>query len=199
MPKEGTTRTRRDRWADWLVVGLLALALLLGWAVMAYAQGQREIYTDDEAGLTVRYPQDWLLKADKKLAFQALDPGSGGYKTTYQVRLSPVAASSEVTQTLAVVLNDASLARAQGATAFRLFDVEEGKPIADQPSMEASYVLVAESADLFSQRMPVVVQGLDIAVGRGETAYVFSLLAADDAFEAAVPGFRRFVASAEIK
>jgi hypothetical protein len=57
---------------------------------------------------------------------------------------------------------------------------------------------VVESTDLFSQRMPVVIMGLDIAVASGDKAYVFSLLAEKDAFETAEPDFRRFVRKAEI-
>jgi hypothetical protein len=199
MTTNAPARTRRDRWADWAVVGTLAIALLLGWAVKTYAESQTNAFTDDEAGLTVRYPKNWLLGADEKLAFQALDPDSGEFKTTYQVRSWPIDATASVTPTLAAVLNDASLARAPGTTAFRIFDIEEGEEIDEQPTMESTYVYVVESSDLFTQRMPVVVMGLDIAMARGDQAYVFSLLASKDDFEDAEAAFRRFVKAAEIR
>jgi hypothetical protein len=199
MAQDTSVRTRRDRWADWAVVGVLVLVLLLGWAVMALAEGQRDAYTNDTAGLSVRYPKDWLLKADETVAFRAVDSHSGDFKTTYEVRIQPVGASEATTPTLTVVLNNASLARAQKATGYRLFDVVEGKEIDGQPSMEATYVYVQEGSNLFVQRMPVVVLGLDVAVKRGDQAYVFTLLAAEDAFDQAEPAFRRFVGSAEIR
>jgi hypothetical protein len=65
--------------------------------------------------------------------------------------------------------------------------------------MEATYAYVIKGNDLFSQRLPVVVQGLDIAVARDGTAVVFSLLASKDTFAAAEKDFRRFVASAQIR
>jgi hypothetical protein len=197
MAAKPTARTRRDRWADWAVIGVLVVALLLGWGVKAVAEGQRTTYTDDETGLTVRYPKGWLLKSDDKLAFQAIDPGSGDFKTTYQVRVYPIDATANVTSTLSMVLNNASLARAQKTTAYRLFDIVEGDEIGDQPTMEATYAFVVEGSDLFVQRMPVVVQGLDVAVAQGDMAYVFSLLAADSAFEDAEKTFRRFIETAE--
>jgi len=147
----------------------------------------------------LRYARGWLLKSDDRLAFQALSPDSGRFKTTHQVRIWPVAASSDVTPALMLVLNDASLSRAQEGTAFRLFDIDPGKDIDGQPSMEATYVYVVESTDLFSQRMPIVVEGLDIAVMRGDQVYVFSLLAEEPVFKDAQKPFRRFVESAEIQ
>ena len=199
MTAKTPARTRRDRWADWAVVGILAIALLLGWAVKTYAESQTNAFTDDEARLTVQYPKNWLLRADEKLAFQALDPDSGEFKTTYQVRSWPIDATASVTPTLAAVLNDASLARAPGTTAFRTFDIEEGEEIDGQPTMESTYVYVVESSDLFTQHMPVVVMGLDIAMARGNQAFVFSLLASKDDFEDAEAAFRRFVKAAEIR
>jgi hypothetical protein len=199
MAQQPSVRTRRDRWADWAVIGVLAAALLLGWAVMALAQGQRNVYTDDAAGLTVSYPRDWLVRTDDTVLFRAVDPRSGDFKTAYEVRVQPIGAATATTATLTVVLNNASLARAQNATAYRLFDVVEGQEIGGQPSMEATYVYVQEGSNLFVQRMPVVVLGLDVAVARGEQAYVFTLLAAQDAFDQAEPAFRRFVESAEIQ
>ena len=82
MSAQRPVRARRDRWADWAVIGTLVLALLLGWAVMAFAEGQTSVYTDAESGVVLRYPKDWFLKADEDLIFQALDPDSGAFKTT---------------------------------------------------------------------------------------------------------------------
>lgn len=199
MAKKVSVRMTRDRWADWAVIGVVVVALLLGWGVMALAQGQRGTYADERTGLTVRYPQGWLLKAGENFAFQAVDPASGDFKTTYQVRLMPIDATAAVTPTLASVLNNASLARAREGTAYRLLDIVEGQEVDGQPTMEASYVYVVESSNLFTQRLPVVILGLDVAMARGDRAYIFSLLASQDNFKKAEPAFRQFVKSAEIK
>ena len=197
--KKKPVRARHDRWADWAVIGTLAVALLLGWAVMALAQGGSATFADADTDLVLKYPKGWFLKEDDRLVFQALDPASGRFRTTYQVRSWPLAATEEMTSTLAAVLNNAALARAQEGTAFRTFDIVQGDELDGLPTMESTYVFVAESTDMFTQRMPVVGMGLDIAVGMGDQAYVFSLVAAEDAFEAAEPAFRRFVKNAEIR
>jgi hypothetical protein len=193
------SRSRRDRWADWAVIGVLAVALLLGTVVMVLAQGQTSQTTAAEAGLILRYPQGWLVKPAEGLAFQAVDPEAGEFKTTYQAQVIPIVAGDPVTPTLALALNNLSLSRAQQQTAYRLFDVVEGKPVAGRSVMEATYAFVLKGNDLFSQRLPVVVQGLDIAVARGEQAVIFTLLASKDAFAAVEPEFRRFVGSAEMR
>lgn len=190
---------RSDRWADWAVIVTLVVALLLGAAVMTLAQGQHSQYTSAEAGLTVSYPQNWLLKSADDLAFQAVDPESSDFKTAYQVRVTPIVANTPTTSTLTLALSNLSLTRAQQEIAYRQLEINEGPAIGGQPAREATYVYVVKGNDLFVQRMPAIVQGLDIAVARGGRAYIFSLLAAKDTFPGAETAFRRFVASAEIK
>jgi hypothetical protein len=199
MADKTSVRTRRDRWSDWAVIGALAIALLLGWVVKALAEGQRDTYTNEDEGVSIRYPKHWLQKAGDDLAFQLVDPASRDYKTTYQIGVEPIDATLGVTSTLVQVLSDASLQRAQDGCAYRLFDIVPGNKIDDLPSMEATYAYVHVGGDLFVQRMPVVVQGLDVAVFGGDRAYVFSLLATSDAYEKAERAFRRFLRSAELR
>ncbi len=202
MLQSTITRSRSDRWADGAVIGALIAALLLGAVVMNLAQGQRTQFSAAEAGLTVSYPQGWLLQSNAGLAFQAVAPESGAFKTTYQVRTTPIMAGGPVTPALSLALDNMALDRRRQETAYRLFDISEGAPVAGQPTptMEASYVYVSISDDPFAQTAPVVVHGLDIAVARGDQAYIFSLLAAEgDAFAAAAPDFRRFVQSATLR
>jgi hypothetical protein len=199
MATRSSTRTRRDRRSDWSVFGVVALALILGWLVKAYTEGRRTSYTDSDIGITVTYPQHWLLREQENSAFQAVDPGSGDFKTTYQVRAWPVDAGQDVTANLGMVLTNASVARAQGVTAYRPYGISAARDINGQPAMEARYVYVADSGDPFFQRTPVVVLGLDVALQRDDAVYVFSLLAAHDDFEEAERGFLRFVDSARIE
>jgi len=200
MVKQTTaaTRTRRDRWADWAVVGVLVIALLLGWMVKVLAEGMTDTFTDADHALTLRYPQGWLLTGDDQVAFRAVDPGSADFKTTYEVQVLPAGVTSPTTATLSLALNNVSLARSQETTAFRQFDVVEGRELDDRPTMESTYVFVQKGSDLFFQKMPVVVLGLDIAVAEGDQVYIFTLLARQDLFAAAERDFRRFVRSAKI-
>lgn len=196
MTRKPSARTRSDRWSDWAVVGLVVAALCLGWVAMTWALGQTQTFTEGETGLTLQYPAGWLLKPEAGTVFQALDPEAGDFKTRYQVREWPIVETTPITPTLVTVLNNASLSRAQETTAYRLFGIEAGPEIDGWSAMESSYAYVASGSDLFVQQMPVVVQGQDVAVSWGGRAYVFSLVAAKDSFEAVQPAFDRFVLSA---
>lgn len=189
-------RSRSDRWADWAVIATLVAALLLGTAVMALAQGQRSHYTSAETGLTVSYPQGWLLKSGEGLVFQAVDPAAADFKTTYQVRVTPLAASTSATTTLTLALNNLALDRARQEIAYRQLGIAQGATLGGQPTVEATYAYVVKAGDLFVERLPAVVTGLDIATVRGDQAYIFSLLAAKDTFQDTEAVFRQFVASA---
>jgi hypothetical protein len=191
-------RARRDRWSDWAVIAVLVVALLLGWAVMVAARGQRTTLVQAELGLTVEYPRDWLIQSGQELVFRAVDSQSGAWPTAYEVRLMPIEAGAPLTPTLTMVLNNASLTRARQSTAYQLLDLVPGKEIDGQPTMEASYVLVAQADDPYLQRMPAVMLGLDVALAREGQAAVFSLVAPEDSFESAERAFRDFVRSAEI-
>ncbi len=197
MTMKTMVRKRRDRWADWAVVGVLVIALLLGWVVMALAESSTETFTANQASLTVHYPTDWLIRESDEVAFRAIDPASGAFKTTYEVQVVPIQATENPTPTLSVALNNASLARAGEYSAYRLFDVVRDKDLDGQPTMEATYVFVQKGSDLFRQDMPIVVLGLDIAVTEGERAYIFSLMAAEENFGEAEKDFRKFVRKAE--
>lgn len=198
MAKNGA-RARRDRWADWFAIGVVAAALLLGWGLLVWVGGQTETFADESVGMTVEYPRDWLVKESDNIVLHVMDPESGEFKTQYQIRAWPIESTDSVTPTLAVVLSNASLARAQKATAYRLFDVAQGADVAGGPSMESSYAYVVEGSDVFIERMPVVVQGMDVAIARADYAYVFTLLAAQDAFAGAQAQFLKFVQAAEFE
>jgi hypothetical protein len=181
------------------VVGVLSVALLLGWAVMAWADGQTDTFADAEHGLTVRYDDGWLMKDSDNLVLHVLDPEGGEFKTQYQVRAWPIEATGSPTSTLSIVLNNASLGRAAKTTAYRLLNITEGEKLNGGPTMEASFAYVSEGLDLFKETMPIVVQGRDVAILKGDTAYVFTLLAARETFEVAQKAFQRFIDSAELE
>ena len=121
MTAASSVRARRDRWADWLVVGVVILALLLGWVVKAWAEGGTESFTDPETGLTLTYPSGWLMSSTGDYVFKARDPQSGFFKITYQVmadRLDPTRPIS-----LVDAVNATAVSRARKLTAFRLLDI----------------------------------------------------------------------------
>lgn len=195
MMVASTLRTRRDRWADWLVIGVVAVALLLGWAVKAWAVGGTESFTHPEVDLTLNYPSGWLMGSAEDYAFRVRDPNSGPFKTTYQVtadRLDPAHPLS-----LVDAVNATFLSRARKLTAFRLLDIETVGEEGQSPiAIWSRYVYVEEKPDPFRESLPAVVLGLDYTAVEGEYLYTFTLLASEANFDEAEKGFRAFIQDA---
>lgn len=190
-----TLRTRRDRWADWFVIGVVVLAFLLGWAVKAWAEGGTKSFTDPETGLTLDYPAGWLMGSAGDYVFKARDPHSGPFKITYQVtadKLDPAHPMS-----LVDAVNMTSVSRARKLTAFRLLDIETVGEEGQSPSaIWSSYVYVEEKPDPFRESLPAVVLGLDYTAVKGGYLYTFTLLASEADFDEAEKDFKAFLQDA---
>jgi hypothetical protein len=204
-----TIRSRRDRLADWLVIIVVAIALLSGWAAKAWAERGRERFTSSETGLTLRYPVGWLMSSAEEYVFKVRDPRSGPFKTTYQItaeKLDPARPMS-----LMDAVQTTSVSRARKLTAFRMLDIvpvdEEGQPLPS--SIEAQeekpkppsaiwsrYVYVDEEPDPFRESLPVVVLGLDYTAAKGGNLYTLTLLAAEADFAAVEKDFKAFIRDA---
>ena len=195
MAMAKTLRTRRDRWADWFVIGVVVLAFLLGWAVKAWAEGGTKSFTDPETGLTLDYPAGWLMGSDEDHVFKARDPHSGPFKITYQVtadKLNPAHPMS-----LVDAVNMTSVSRARKLTAFRLLDIETVGEEGQSPSaIWSSYVYVEEKPDPFRESLPAVVLGLDYTAVKGGYLYTFTLLASEADFDEAEKDFKAFLQDA---
>jgi hypothetical protein len=190
-----TLRTRRDRWADWFVIGVVVLAFLLGWAVKAWAEGGTKSFTDPETGLTLDYPAGWLMGSAGDYVFKARDPHSGPFKITYQVtadKLDPAHPMS-----LVDAVNMTSVSRARKLTAFRLLDIETVGEEGQSPSaIWSSYVYVEEKPDPFRESLPAVVLGLDYTAVKGGYLYTFTLLASEADFDETEKDFKAFLQDA---
>jgi hypothetical protein len=185
----------RDRWADWVVVGIVIVALLLGWALKVSAESRTLSYSNE--GVTVRYPDGWLLDEKAGYIVKVSDPSSGLFRTTYTVQKQLVDAGVAETAALTSLLNNVSLSRAQTTTAYKLFQVDQVQ-VRGKAALKAAYVYVEEKPNPFRETVPVVVEGVDYAFVEDGTAYVFTLLAAEPNFAATEGRFMAFLESAEI-
>lgn len=191
MTMAKAVRTRRDRWADWLVVGVVIVALLLGWVTKSWAEGSTEQFTDSETGLTLNYPASWLT-GSKDCLFQARDPQSGPFKITYRVTVDKLDPARPVS--LVDAVNLTSVSRARKLTAFRLLDIETVGEEGQSPSaIWSRYVYVEEKPDPFRESLPAVVLGLDYTAVKGEYLYTFTLLAGEADLNVVEKDFEAFI------
>jgi hypothetical protein len=167
---------RRDRLINWILVGLLVVALLGGWALKASAEGRTTAFIRDT--LQVRYPTGWLqAKTQLPVLFQAEDRGASPVATTLAVERQPLAVGME--NPLAVVQQNMAFDRA-GLNSYRVLEVQTDFAIGGRTGMHVTFAYVDNNPNPFLQTLPVVIQGEDYLFLEGDFAYVFTLTAAQE-------------------
>jgi hypothetical protein len=164
------------------VVLLVAIALVAGFAVKTVAENQTR--TVRAGSVSASIPQDWLYQPGAgDLLFTATDPrhpgqrysisrvtpGSGGLSETIDQRIGAKSALLEGYQQLSRTANT----------------------IGDRAGEAVSYAYVVSREG----QLPQVVQANDLYVNVGNQVLVISLEARAADFDAAQPGFERFVRS----
>ena len=189
-------RLRGEGLTEWLVIGLVILALIAGWVLKASIQGQTATFASET--LSVRYPVDWLLGKDEEALFTVRDPDSlSTFKTTFSARMEPLGEVEEEEEYVFKVEGvDASvkpLGQVTGlnAAANRLImrknnDLKEYNVLSTTPTtlldqnaiaIEYAYVDSPRAGWATAPSLPVVVQAVDTVTVRGEQVYIFTYAA----------------------
>jgi hypothetical protein len=188
-------RLRGEGLTEWLVIGLVVLALIAGWVLKASIQGQTATFASET--LSVRYPVNWLLGKDKEALFTVTDPDAfSTFKTTFSARIEPLGEVEEQEYVFKVEGVDASvkpLGEATGlnAAANRLVvrrskDLKEYNVLsARATTLMGQEALAVEYAYVDSPRagwatapsLPVVVRAVDTVTVKGDQVYVFTYAA----------------------
>jgi hypothetical protein len=168
-------------WLDeLLVVALVIVALLLGWAIKGWVQGQMVTYTTDDGAVSLSYPDRWLEQSDKEALVAASDVrGAGAFKPSFSLRTREMDPDYPLTENdLLVAL---SLERAENLTAYRAVSVEEGV-VGGLEASKVTYAYVAEPVGGLQASVPVVVQAVDWVVIHEGKAYILTFAAMADQF-----------------
>jgi hypothetical protein len=188
-------RLRGEGLTEWLVIGLVILALVAGWILKVSIQGQTATFASET--LSVRYPVDWLLGKDEKALFTVTDSDSlSTFKTTFSACVEPLGETEEQEYVFKVEGVDASvkpLGQVTGlnAAANRLVmrrnkELKEYNVLsARETTLMGQEALAIEYAFVDSPRagwaasasLPVVVQAVDTDTVKGDQVYIFTYAA----------------------
>jgi hypothetical protein len=161
---------------DLVVVVMVVVALILGWAVKAWVQGQTISFTSDDGALSLRYPADWLEQIDKDALLTVSDiQGEGTFKPTFSVTTRQMNPDFPLTPNDVVVT--LSLRKADELTAYRILSRDTGTVDGIQAS-KVTYAYVTEPTGALEQGIPAVVQAVDWVVIHDGKAYVLTFAAA---------------------
>ena len=194
-PAKPQARLRGEGLTEWLVIGLVILALIVGWVLKVSIQGQTATFTSES--LSVRYPVDWLLGKDEDALFTVTDPDSlSTFKTAFSARVEPLGEGEEQEYVFKVEGVDASvkpLGEVTGlnAAANRLVmrknkELKEYNVLsARETTLMGREALAIEYAYVDSPRagwatapsLPVVVQAVDTVTIQGDQVYIFTYAA----------------------
>jgi hypothetical protein len=188
-------RLRGEGLTEWLVIGLVILALIAGWVLKVSIQGQTATFASE--ALSVRYPVDWLLGKDEEALFTVRDPDSPStFNTVFSARVEPMGEVEEQEYVFKVEGVDASvkpLGQVTGlnATANRLVmrrnrELKEYNVVAvrattlmgqEALAIEYAYVDSPRAGWASAPSLPVVVQAVDSVTVKGDQVYIFTYAA----------------------
>ncbi len=189
MANPESTR-RRARWSDIAVLGLVAVALLLGLVVrqqVAYAAAFFE-----QGGISGACPAGWLRVTGDDPLLRVEDTLGGTFNTLFELRTTVLAAEVE----LALALDALALERAGQVSLYDAIGTDTVE-VGGQTAARREFVYVYHDPNPYLQRLPVVVKGVDLALRAEGRVIIATLLAAADDFDSQQARFLRFVESLE--
>jgi hypothetical protein len=199
---EGAKSVRRATplkgWLDeLLVVILVCVALLAGWAVKSWVQGQMVSFTSDDGAVSLRYPARWMEQVDKNTLLTVRDVRrEGAFKPTFSLSTREMNPDYPLTQNdLLVTL---SIARGNELTAFRVLSVEPGM-VGGKEGSTMTYAYVAEAAGGLEAAVPVVVEAADCVTIHEGRAYIFTFATLAEHFEQEQETFRSLLAAVKFE
>jgi len=190
------------------VVGVFALALILGWVLKTAAQGRTTV--GDAGETSVRYPSGWV-RSDAKVPvlFKAQDLWATPFRTTLTLERRPV--PPDTVSPLSYVQSSLDLERGRTWTAYRTLELEEpvtvdGRTLQpeelvtgeERRGMLVTFVYVEPNPNPFVETIPVVMQGEDYLFSVGDYVYVSTVTAAKENITQGRKALRALVRSLEL-
>lgn len=176
----------RDRYAELLVVLIVAVSLVVAWGVKAGAESRAVRFENDQ--ITTSYDSSWILRQPTPPEMlRIVDPASSPrFLSTITVS---TLASAGGGQDVAQMLNQSRLLNRD------LYQVIDGSEVEmrGRDLWQNDFAYVYTSPDLMRPTVPVVVHGVDYILLHGDSAYVVTCMAAESAFDTAMAACSRFM------
>ncbi len=154
------TRTRRDRFADWAVIGHVVIALLIGWAIKSGAEGATQALSSDVGSFNA--PMGW--RSDKSAGLAAMDTRTAsGVPTTFSITTQALDSDAS----LNALSTRRTIKLAQELDGFSMLDTRADTVNGESATtLNYAYVVVPEAGTAGSARVPVVVEATDTLIKR---------------------------------
>ena len=181
---------RRDHWADWAVVVVVAIALILGLVLREVTLSQTDSFS--EGDVSGRHPANWVRETGEDPLLRARDPRGGEFGTMLEVRSRPLATEAEPI----LVLDALAYERSAQVVAYETLSTDQVL-VGGETATRRAFTYVHVDRNPYVDRSPVVVWGMDLALHDDGRIIVVTLLADKDNFDASQRYLNTFVEALE--
>ena len=178
-----SSHARRDRFADWAVIGLVVIALAAGWLIKSSTENATQ--SINSAAGSFSYPSGW--QTSKALGLSAQDTRTpSGIPTAFSITSETL----DTDQGLDALSTRQTIRLAQDNDGFSMLNINKETIGGDNAvTLNYAYVVVSNAGTAASERLPVVVEATDTLIKRGNTLYVLRF-SADSAAYASLADLR---------
>lgn len=182
--------SQRQRWGNIFTIAYALVAIVLALLIKNSMQSATVVYSDPEVGITVQYPETWLLDTEGASVLRVRNMSADGFKTSIQVQVLPV--NIEITGRN--LIDNLILSRSQTLASFDVLSRESitlGEN--ERPATAMTFTYVENEPNPFLESLPRVIQGMDVLATQGGQALIVTFLSDTDQFDANFPVFQRFL------
>ena len=178
-----------------ILIASMAIGMIVLGLVLRNSAFTATIFFNDEVnGIRAQIPANWLIDqtSEEDYIFRAENTGGRPFQTIIQVSVKIVGPD-------ATPRNVVDLLEVEGPTKlaqYRVLSIEEFM-LGDDEANQIIYTYVETDPNPFLEAVPIVVQGIDIVVKRGNQAIILTYRDASVAFDLNRFYFDRFLATVE--
>lgn len=180
----------RQRWSNIFTIAFAVIALFLALQLRNAAENATVVYSDPVVGLTVQYPQGWLLDTSGDAVLRITDESAEGFKTSIEVQALPLGVGLAERN----LVDNLILSRSQSLASF---DVLERSNItlgeSERPATSLVFTYVSSENNPFLESLPTVVEGIDVISTQGGQALIVTFLSDARAYDDNLAIFQRFL------
>ena len=190
------SQTLQQRWSHLITVTICIIGMFLGFTLRSRAVNATVIYVDNEAGIRVAYPQNWLIDDAGDYVFRVRDTSRIGYKTSIQVSVRPF--SAEATERN--FLNTLTAERSTEFEGYGVLRVDDNYQMPDGTlAARMDYYFTDRDLNPALEAVPTVVIAVDILVRRRGQAIILTFRTDSETFDEDLTVFARFLNSVEFQ
>jgi RsiW-degrading membrane proteinase PrsW (M82 family) len=164
-------RSAADLRTSSVVLGMVLIALLIGWMLKTSAENLTRLFQSPSAGMSLNYPASWVLGTEEGVLVRLTDPHVA---STFVTRFTARVADSG-DKDIAVLTKDWTFRQASALYCFRVLAISPQAEGKSAVTIQYAYLAEPRAGLDSSPPLPVVVVGEDVLLLKGTRLYILSI------------------------